>query len=257
MIEVPTIKGPIPYIIRETLSYLKLNVIKQKIIKPQDRAESIKITNYPYQAFEEGVVNAFYHRNYQEHEPVEITIEPDRVEILSHAGPDRSISDEDIQKARKLKTRKYRNRRLGDFLKELDLSEGRATGIPTIQKHLRLNGSNTATIETDVHRTFFQLTIPCHADFGSNIGNLNRLPKKNSELEQILGQSFVQVYEIVYQSIIAQKEQLEQMGLSNKFRQPLFCVVHQQKNKAFMLNFSAKAFVMSKIFSKFGLQVNN
>lgn len=131
MIEVPTIKGPIPYIIRETLSYLKLNVIKQKIIKPQDRAESIKITNYPYQAFEEGVVNAFYHRNYQEHEPVEITIEPDRVEILSHAGPDRSISDEDIQKARKLKTRKYRNRRLGDFLKELDLSEGRATGIPT------------------------------------------------------------------------------------------------------------------------------
>ncbi len=47
------------------------------------------------------------------------------------------------------------------------------------------------------------------------------------------------------------------MRLSNKFRQPLFCVVHQQKNKAFMLNFSAKAFVMSKIFSKFGLQVNN
>lgn len=30
MIEVPTITGPIPYIIRETLSYLKLNVIKQK-----------------------------------------------------------------------------------------------------------------------------------------------------------------------------------------------------------------------------------
>ncbi|WP_300502792.1 RNA-binding domain-containing protein [uncultured Duncaniella sp.] len=210
MIEVPTIKGPIPYIIRETLSYLKLNVIKQKIIKPQDQAESIKITNYPYQAFEEGVVNAFYHRNYQEREPVEITIEPDRVEILSHAGPDRSISDEDIRKAKKLKTRKYRNRRLGDFLKELDLSEGRATGIPTIQKHLRLNGSKAATIETDEHRTFFQLTIPCHTDFGS-IASVNGHPKKNSELEQILGQSFVQVHEIVYQSIITQKEQLEQI----------------------------------------------
>ncbi len=208
MIEVPTIKGPIPYIIRETLSYLKLNVIKQKILKPQDRAESIKINNYPYQAFEEGVVNAFYHRNYQEREPVEITIEPDRVEILSHAGPDRSISDEDIRKARKLKTRKYRNRRLGDFLKELDLSEGRATGIPTIQKHLRLNGSNPATIETDEHRTFFQLTIPCHEDFGSSISSV-RKPKLHSELEQILGQSFVQVHEIVYQSIIVQKEQLE------------------------------------------------
>lgn len=211
MIEIPIIKGPVPFIIKETLSYLKLNVIKQKIIKPNDRAESIKITNYPYQAFEEGIVNAFYHRNYQEREPVEITIEPDRVEIFSHAGPDRSISDEDIRKARKLKTRKYRNRRLGDFLKELDLSEGRATGIPTIQKHLRLNGSKPATIETDENRTFFQLTIPCHGDFIRNASFNSFSLKRNDELEQILGQSFVQVYEIVNQSAIEKKEQLEQI----------------------------------------------
>lgn len=212
MIEVPRITGPIPYIIRETLSYLKLNVIKQRIIKPQDKAESIKITNYPYQAFEEGVVNAFYHRNYQEREPVEITIEPDRVEILSHAGPDRSISDDAIRKARKLKTRKYRNRRLGDFLKELDLSEGRATGIPTIQKHLKLNGSGAATIETDEHRTYFQLIIPSHAEFGSNIGMINKaVSNGSSNLSQILGQSFAKVQEAVFQSNIRQKEQLLQI----------------------------------------------
>lgn len=212
MIEVPRITGPIPYIIRETLSYLKLNVIKQRIIKPQDKAESIKITNYPYQAFEEGVVNAFYHRNYQEREPVEITIEPDRVEILSHAGPDRSISDDAIRKARKLKTRKYRNRRLGDFLKELDLSEGRATGIPTIQKHLKLNGSGAATIETDEHRTYFQLIIPSHAEFGSNIGMINKVVSNgSSNLSQILGQSFAKVQEAVFQSNIRQKEQLLQI----------------------------------------------
>ena len=211
MIEVPTITGPIPQIIKETLSYLRLNVIKQRIIKPQDRAESIKITNYPYQAFEEAVVNAFYHRNYQEREPVEITNEPDRVEILSHAGPDRSISDEAIRRAKKLKTRKYRNRRLGDFLKELDLSEGRATGIPTIQKHLRLNGSAEATIETDENRTYFQLTIPCHPQFGNDIANSSHDQIRNHRLEQILGQSFVQVHESVYQCIITKKEELEQI----------------------------------------------
>lgn len=211
MIEVPEITGPIPYIIKETLSYLRLNVIKQKIIKPQNQAESIKITNYPYQAFEEGVVNAFYHRNYQEREPVEITIEPDRIEILSHSGPDRSISDEAIRMARRLKTRKYRNRRLGDFLKELDLSEGRATGIPTIQKHLRLNGSSEATIETDVNRTFFQLTIPCHSQFGNEITDTDRNQAKNQRLEQILGQSFVQVQAAVCQSDIAKKSELEQI----------------------------------------------
>ena len=156
-------------------------------------------------------MNAFYHRNYQEREPVEITIEPDRVEILSHAGPDRSISDEAIRKARRLKTRKYRNRRLGDFLKELNLSEGRATGIPTIQKHLRLNGSSEATIETDENRTFFQLTIPCHAQFEGNITAVTRNGSQNHRLEQILGQSFVQVQEFVYQSIISKKKELEQI----------------------------------------------
>lgn len=211
MIEVPTITGPIPYIIKETLSYLRLNVIKQKIIKPKDQAESIKITNYPYQAFEEGVVNAFYHRNYQEREPVEITIEPDRVEILSHAGPDRSISDEAIRQARRLKTRKYRNRRLGDFLKEIDLSEGRATGIPTIQKHLRQNGSREATIETDENRSYFQLSIPCHPQYNADITNNNQKTTINSRLEQILGQSSVQVQEFIYQSIITKKDELERI----------------------------------------------
>ena len=152
MIEVPKIVGPIPQIINDTLSYLRTNVIKKKIIKPADTEKSNKIFNYPYQAFEEAVVNALYHRDYQEREPVEITVEPTHVDILSYAGPDRSISAEAIKAARKLKARRYRNRRLGDFLKELDLTEGRATGIPTIQKALRDNGSMAATIETDENR---------------------------------------------------------------------------------------------------------
>lgn len=165
MIEVPKIVGTVPQMIHKTLDYLRTNVIKQRIIKPKDRAESIKFFNYPYQAFEEAVVNALYHRDYQEREPVEITIEPDKVSILSYSGPDRSISIEAIQKAERLKSRRYRNRRLGDYLKELQLSEGRATGIPTIQDELRKNGSLPARIETDDNRSYFLLEIPCRNGF--------------------------------------------------------------------------------------------
>ena len=60
-----------------------------------------------------------------------------------------------------LRSRRYRNRRLGDFLKELDLTEGRSTGIPTIQDELRKNGSPRAIIETDPDRTYFLIDIPC------------------------------------------------------------------------------------------------
>jgi ATP-dependent DNA helicase RecG len=80
-----------------------------------------------------------YHRDYQESEPAKITIEPEGISILSFFGPDRSISALAIKECRKLKSRRYRNRRLGDFLKELDMSEGRGTGIPTIQKELKNN----------------------------------------------------------------------------------------------------------------------
>ena len=169
MIEIPKISGPIPYMIKATLDYLKTNLIKERIIKPKDKAESEKFFNYPYQAFEEAVVNALYHREYQEREPVEIRIEPQGVAILSYAGPDRSISMEAIQKAKLLKARRYRNRRLGDFLKELDLSEGRATGIPTIQDELRKNGSQPARIETDDDRSYFLIEIPCREGFQNAI----------------------------------------------------------------------------------------
>jgi ATP-dependent DNA helicase RecG len=57
---------------------------------------------------------------------------------------------------------------LGEFLKELDLTEGRATGVPTMQRHLEQNGSPRARIETDDERSFFMLEIPCHPDFLSN-----------------------------------------------------------------------------------------
>lgn len=164
MIEAPKITGPVPKLIGDTLSYLRTNVIKQRITKLPDTEKSVKVFNYPYQALEEAVVNALYHRDYMEREPVEITIEPTHIDILSYAGPDRSISAEAIKEAKKLKARRYRNRRLGDFLKELGLTEGRATGIPTIQKQLKLNGSSPASIDTDEDRSYFLITIPCRED---------------------------------------------------------------------------------------------
>ncbi|MDE6715773.1 MAG: putative DNA binding domain-containing protein [Muribaculaceae bacterium] len=213
MIEVPKIVGPIPKIIRETLSYLRTNVIKKRISKPTDNEKSDKIYNYPYQSLEEAVVNALYHRDYQEREPVEITIEPSHIDILSYAGPDRSINAETIKAAQKLKARRYRNRRLGDFLKELDLTEGRATGIPTIQKALKENGSLPAVIETDEDRTYFLMTIPCREGFANEVASAQRMVGNyiGGELEQILGQSFVQVEELVNQSVIGQKYILGQL----------------------------------------------
>ena len=165
LIEVEPIRGSVPTMIEKTLSYLETNVIKKQILKPKDREESDKFYNYPYQALEETVVNSLYHRDWTIREPVEITIEPDRISILNFSGPNHTIPMEAVREGKSLRSRRYRNRRLGEFLKELDLTEGRATGIPTVQEELEANGSPRATIETDEERTYFLIDIPCHPGF--------------------------------------------------------------------------------------------
>ena len=165
LIEVEPIKGSVPTMIDKTLSYLRTNVVKKKIVKPKDDEHSDKFYNYPYQALEEAVVNSLYHRDWTIREPVEITIEPDRISILNFSGPNHTIPMEAVREGKSLRSRRYRNRRLGEFLKELGLTEGRATGIPTIQDELKANGSPKATIETDEERTYFLIDIPCHPEF--------------------------------------------------------------------------------------------
>ena len=118
-----TFKGSVPQMIKQTMDYIKSHVLKEHIRKISGRQEAERFWNYPYDAIEESVVNSVYHRDFLQHEPIEITIEPSGISILNCPGPDRSISREDIEKGDMLKSRRYRNRRLGDFLKELNLTE--------------------------------------------------------------------------------------------------------------------------------------
>ena len=60
--------------------------------------------------------------------------------------------------------RHYRNRRIGEFLKELDLTEGRATGIPKILRAMRQNGSPLPEFDFDEDHSYFQVRLPVHPE---------------------------------------------------------------------------------------------
>ena len=164
-IEIPPIKGTVPQIIQRTMEKLQDIAIAEYVQKVPDRMEANRFMSYPYEVLEEAVVNAFYHRDYMCYEPVEIEIEPDCIRITSHPGIDRSIPLSTIAKGERFKSKYYRNRRLGEFLKELDLTEGRCTGIPTIQEGLAKNGSPRAIFETDEDRKVLWVTIPIQPDY--------------------------------------------------------------------------------------------
>ncbi|WP_281757993.1 ATP-binding protein [Succinatimonas hippei] len=98
-----------------------------------------------------------------------MTIEPDCIRIINYGGPDHSIKLDELNRG-VVRARRYRNRKLGDFLKELDLTEGKATSIPTIIKEMKANGSPAALFEADDARTFFIASFPIHPAFSSRAG---------------------------------------------------------------------------------------
>ena len=181
----PNITGSVPQMIQATMERFRNLLIREKVIKVPNQMEALRIFNYPYQAIEEAVVNAFYHREYLSYEPVTIEIEPDCVNIMNFPGIDRSISEQTIAEGQRFVSRYYRNRRLGEFLKELDLSEGHSSGIPTIQEELERNGSPRAEFFTDVDRRAMRIRIPIHPAFlsdGDDITGIEEtIPEKISK----------------------------------------------------------------------------
>lgn len=156
--------GPLEKQLRDALAYLQNQVLKLAVLKEPQRAESRRVWNFPFAAIEEVLSNAVFHRSYDVREPIEVRVEPHRMTITSQAGPDRSISMEDLV-AGHLVARRGRNRRIGEFLKELDLTEGRGTGIPKVQNAMRDNGSPEPVFQTNEHRDYFTAILPIHPHY--------------------------------------------------------------------------------------------
>ncbi|WP_432712929.1 ATP-binding protein [Pedobacter sp.] len=155
-------KGPLQKQLRDALSFLKTYIISEQIIKRPNIAEADRFYNFPYDAIEETLSNTVYHKSYELGSPIEVQVWPDKIEILSHPGPIPPVNAEILSTYKRIIAREYRNRRIGDFLKELRLTEGRGTGFPTIYKAMEINGSPLPVFNTDEH-TYVLVTLPVHA----------------------------------------------------------------------------------------------
>ena len=75
-------------------------------------------------------------------------LEPNHIIIVSHLSADFSISQKGLWEYRAY-SRRYRNRRIGEFLKEMHLTEERNTGFRKIRNALCYNGSPEPLFEAD------------------------------------------------------------------------------------------------------------
>ncbi|MGK7392614.1 MAG: RNA-binding domain-containing protein [Candidatus Cyclobacteriaceae bacterium M2_1C_046] len=183
--------GSLPVQIQEILEFLKTNIIKEKITKPSDQAESETFYNYPFNALEEAIVNSLFHRDFENPEPNQIRIFPNgpdrRIEISSFPGPISPIDQDALMQDRV--PPRNRNIKLGDWLKTLKLTEKFGSGIPKIRKSMNTNGSPRPEFITDDEKTHFMVILRIHPDWPAEDGSVNemdRIQEILTNMEQLI-----------------------------------------------------------------------
>ena len=159
-------RGSLVTQLRACLDYLE-NLSEAHLKKERERIQVRRWVSYPLRALRETLVNALYHRGYQEGdvEPTKVYLYPDRIEIVSYPGPVAGIELRDLEPNANVPLVPPRNRRIGDFLRELRLAEQRLTGLPRVFQAMEDNGSPVPRFDFDDGRTYFHATLPAHPEY--------------------------------------------------------------------------------------------
>jgi len=194
--------GPLEQQVRSSLKYIENSIIEERVRKVPGQAEAERFFNYPYEAVKEALVNAVYHRSYEDDSPVEVRIFTDRMEFLSFPGPVPPLGKDNLMDG-DISPRKCRNRRIGDYLKELHLCEGRGTGFPKIRRALKSNGSPEPHFETDDDRVYFLAVLKIHP--------------QATKIEQVAGKEFGESSEKVRRKFGKSSEKILEMIKENQY----------------------------------------
>ena len=166
VIEEKIFRGGIHEQLKNALTFLE--TISSPHLEKQEHSFRVRgWVSYPVPALREALVNAVYHKSYEPslQEPVKVYLYPDRIEITSYPGPVRGIELAHLQPDSSVPSVPARNRRIGEFLKELRLAEGRGTGLPRIYRAMQENGSQTPSFDFDEGRSYFRVTLPAHPEY--------------------------------------------------------------------------------------------
>lgn len=187
---------PIHEQLRECLAYLE-NLSGRQIQKLAGQIQATHWVGYPALALREALVNAVYHRSYEGNpEPIKVYLYSDRMEVISYPGPVPGIEARHLDGNASLPPVPARNRRIGEWLKELKLAEGRGTGLPKLRRVMKENGSPPPQFDFDEARSYFRATLPVHPEYRAilalqDVANLKAIGNLKEALNR-LQQAFEQ-----------------------------------------------------------------
>lgn len=185
------IEGTIKEMLDGTMAFLQKNMRISTIVRPDtgmrdDRSE------YPILALREAVLNALIHRDYSVHTetiPIEVIMFKDRLEVRNPGGLYGRLTVDQLGKIRP----DTRNPILARVMETLGYTENRYSGIPTIQREMKMARMEEAHFEN--RRSEFVVTFYNRfgdVTLGENKGNVTlvefcKSPKTRQEIADFLG----------------------------------------------------------------------
>ncbi|MBC7553590.1 MAG: hypothetical protein H7257_06385 [Taibaiella sp.] len=144
--------GPLVSVLKSFEDFIRFNIIKHKAIRGDSMAEN-NISNYPFWAMRELMMNAIMHRDYESNAPIYINEFDDRIEIINPGGLFGDVRPENFPD-----TSDYRNLVLAEALKVLGYINKYNFGIRHAQRLLADNGNPPAVFNLALI-TKFKVTV--------------------------------------------------------------------------------------------------
>lgn len=192
------IEGTLLDLLENTMKFLKKNMRVRTVIDKETGKRADK-TEYPLVAVREAVLNSLVHRDYSIHTeamPIEVIMYKDRLEIRNPGGLYGRLTLDKLGKVQP----DTRNPVLARAMETLGITENRYSGIPTIQRELRMAGMREAVFSDS--RNEFAVTFynreeqpePLNIDMailseGEVLGIIEfcRTPRSRNEIARYLG----------------------------------------------------------------------
>ncbi len=171
-----------------------------------NKMKSASLVTYPHEALREAIVNAVYHRGYEPEysSSTKVYIRPHCLEIISYPGPHPSLKQEIFTRGSVIPPVQARNRRISEFLRQLNLAEARGTGVQTIFRTMEKNNNPTPMFDFD--SAYFRVTLPAHPKFQAAMlmKDVEELEASGKQLEasEVLEKAFNEDPKIISQHLL-------------------------------------------------------
>ena len=133
--------GPIWQQAKRVIDYFKDEIMRSHTIRKENEIEHNIKYNYPLATFEELLINAIVHKDYESQEYIGVYIYENYISIINHNRPLPPVTIDSLNSKVSFDNRQYISVELKDMFYSLNLIESYGSGVRRAKEALRVNAS--------------------------------------------------------------------------------------------------------------------